>query len=350
MSHLHWLQARMANAIPAGVVPYRGADGQPPLRSVAPSELAAHATRDSLWLCVHRRVYDCTAYASRHPGGIRELLKGTGKDCSALFTAVHSWVNLDLLLGAAFLVGELGEEPPVGGAAVALPLPLAAGEQAEPPWEHLRGVRPLGAASAPAPAAAASAAAAAALSLPCAACRGALAEGSLVLWRARAHQGLCGAWPWGSTAGAQGGQLCVIARGRAALSLPALLAGLGLQGVRVVWDMRQQQGGQPWVRRAAEALQPLAAAVCVLQEEGGEGAGAAPPAPQPWAGALAVHSVRTGKDPLLQCIKGFPAPHAALLVLALAQEPSEEWEKEWDEELRAGYYAADLFLAATLPP
>jgi hypothetical protein len=79
------------------------------------------------------------------------------------------------------------------------------------------------------------------------------------------------------------------------------------------------------------------------------GLGGAAHVAAPWHGSLPLHLVRTGKDPLLHARLGLPSPHAGLLVLALSHEPSGEWELEWDEELRAGYYAADLLLAATLP-
>ena len=338
MSHLGWLQARMANTVPAGVTPYRGADGLPAPRSVTRAELAQHATRDSLWLCLRSRVYDCTAYASRHPGGVPTLLKGGGRDCTGLFLAVHPWVNLDLLLGPAFLVGELAEDDAGAAGAVG----GTAGGVDSVAWGQLPSVRPLGAAgytgSALAPAALPG--------LPCEACHSALASGALVLWRGPVQAGgrvsVRGAWPWGTTSAAEDSQLCVLARGRALLGLPPLLARLQgcPRGTRIVWDMRGIEA-QPWTRRAAECLRPLAAAgeaVTLLEGE------APSPAPQ-WVEGLAAQWLRSGRDPLLQSIKVLPAPHAALIVLALSSEACEAWEKEWEEELRSAYYTADLLLA-----
>lgn len=335
MSHLHWLQARMANTVAAGVVPYRDASGFPPLRGVTLEELKEHSTRSSLWLCMHSKVYDCTAYASRHPGGIPQLLRGAGIDSTALFQAVHPWVNLDLLLGPAFLVGDLVASEGVGGGSGSV--------EAEEPWLCLEGVRPLGATAPPTlPAGKA----APALSLPSATCQSALDAGALVLWQQRSGGGgVYGAWPWGATCGVPEGQLCVVARGRAALGLPALASRLqGAAGLHFIWDMRGIEA-LPWAHRAAATLKSLTTPPHVLLEEAA--------GPAEWAEGLRVQRHTAGKDPLLQVAsKGFfPKPHAALIVLAVSSEPSSgQWETEWEDELRSSMYSADLLLAVTAPP
>ena len=58
------------------------------------ADLAAHNTRDSLWMAVHGKVYDMTAFIDDHPGGASILLKNGGIDATKAFDAIH---NTDLL-------------------------------------------------------------------------------------------------------------------------------------------------------------------------------------------------------------------------------------------------------------
>ena len=62
------------------------------------------------------QVYNITPYIKFHPGGTEMLLKGAGRDCTALFTKYHAWVNADMLLKADF-IGTL-DPTSVGSAAV----------------------------------------------------------------------------------------------------------------------------------------------------------------------------------------------------------------------------------------
>jgi cytochrome b involved in lipid metabolism len=51
-------------------------------------------------------VYDITAYLPYHPGGQPKLKLGAGKDCTALFTKYHAWVNADPIL-SKYCIGVL---------------------------------------------------------------------------------------------------------------------------------------------------------------------------------------------------------------------------------------------------
>jgi cytochrome-b5 reductase len=55
---------------------------------------------------VRGKVYNVTRYLDFHPGGREQLLRGAGKDATALFDEYHAWVNIDQLLAKCF-VGPL---------------------------------------------------------------------------------------------------------------------------------------------------------------------------------------------------------------------------------------------------
>lgn len=42
------------------------------------AQVAKHNTASDLWLAIDGKVYDCTKFASTHPGGIDSLLSSTG--------------------------------------------------------------------------------------------------------------------------------------------------------------------------------------------------------------------------------------------------------------------------------
>lgn len=60
-----------------------------PLLKVSMSEVSKHNTEDDLWIVVDNKVYDCTKYLRKHPGGILPLVNMAGKDCSDPFISYH---------------------------------------------------------------------------------------------------------------------------------------------------------------------------------------------------------------------------------------------------------------------
>ena len=55
------------------------------------TEIAKHRTRESLWVVLGGYVYDLTAFAALHPGGLERLLEVAGRDASDAFAAApHS--------------------------------------------------------------------------------------------------------------------------------------------------------------------------------------------------------------------------------------------------------------------
>ncbi|CAI5515934.1 unnamed protein product [Closterium sp. Naga37s-1] len=65
------------------------------------SEVKRHKREDDAWTVVRGRVYNITPYLDFHPGGKAILMKGAGKDCTALFNKYHAWVNAEFLLDHA---------------------------------------------------------------------------------------------------------------------------------------------------------------------------------------------------------------------------------------------------------
>lgn len=44
------------------------------------------------------QVYNITPYMKFHPGGVPQLKRAAGIDCTTLFMKYHAWVNADALL------------------------------------------------------------------------------------------------------------------------------------------------------------------------------------------------------------------------------------------------------------
>lgn len=80
-----------------------------PLLKITPSELAKHASEYDCWTAYQGKVYNITQYLPYHPGGVKKLMLGAGKDCTELFDRYHRWVNISSILGKC-LVGTLIEE------------------------------------------------------------------------------------------------------------------------------------------------------------------------------------------------------------------------------------------------
>jgi cytochrome b involved in lipid metabolism len=71
-------------------------------------ELAAHnSLANGLWLCIAGRVYDVTAWAPSHPGGLLPLFGTAGADCTDVFRVFHS-EDLAQKRLPAFQIGIMG--------------------------------------------------------------------------------------------------------------------------------------------------------------------------------------------------------------------------------------------------
>ena len=83
-----------------------GLKGQSNRRLISLEEVKQHKTGDCVWTVLKGRVYNIGPYMKFHPGGVDMLMKGAGKDCTALFNKYHAWVNAEFLLEKC-LVGYL---------------------------------------------------------------------------------------------------------------------------------------------------------------------------------------------------------------------------------------------------
>ena len=83
-----------------------GALGKKPLRKIGLKELKEHSSQYDCWTAYKGKVYDVTQYLAYHPGGVKKLMLGAGKDCTALYNKYHSWVNAETML-AKCMIGIL---------------------------------------------------------------------------------------------------------------------------------------------------------------------------------------------------------------------------------------------------
>lgn len=69
------------------------------------AEIASHNTRESVWIVVQDKVYDCTPFLTLHPGGVAPIMNHAGEDVTVEFDSIHTraaWAMLD-----QYLIGEL---------------------------------------------------------------------------------------------------------------------------------------------------------------------------------------------------------------------------------------------------
>lgn len=74
-----------------------GLQGASNKRKIPMSEVQQHASIGDSWMVVKGRVFNITPYMDYHPGGKAELMKGVGRDATALFDEIHPWISLDML-------------------------------------------------------------------------------------------------------------------------------------------------------------------------------------------------------------------------------------------------------------
>jgi cytochrome b involved in lipid metabolism len=72
------------------------------------ADIAQHSTASSCWLAIDGNVYDVTNFIPIHPGG-KAILRGCGKDATALFHSVpsHAETNAEETVAPQYLIGTL---------------------------------------------------------------------------------------------------------------------------------------------------------------------------------------------------------------------------------------------------
>ncbi|ETS80117.1 hypothetical protein PFICI_07646 [Pestalotiopsis fici W106-1] len=76
-------------------------------RLISVEEITKHSSVDDLWLVVDGTVYDVTAFAPNHPGGVNILLQYAGRDATKAYSEVHSSSLIKTTLPSACHVGRL---------------------------------------------------------------------------------------------------------------------------------------------------------------------------------------------------------------------------------------------------
>ncbi|PON74243.1 Nitrate reductase NADH dependent [Parasponia andersonii] len=66
--------------------------GQSNKRLISMKEVKDHRTEGSMWTVLKGRVYNISPYMRFHPGGVDMLKKAVGKDCTALFSILFSYI------------------------------------------------------------------------------------------------------------------------------------------------------------------------------------------------------------------------------------------------------------------
>ncbi|VVT56842.1 uncharacterized protein SAPINGB_P005329 [Magnusiomyces paraingens] len=75
-------------------------------------EVAKHNSPESVWIIVHGKVYDVTAFLPEHPGGQKIILRYAGKDATAKFDTIHPKDIIDKLLPKEAYLGPVTGTPP----------------------------------------------------------------------------------------------------------------------------------------------------------------------------------------------------------------------------------------------
>ncbi|KAL5718698.1 cytochrome-b5 reductase [Ranunculus cassubicifolius] len=101
-SQMDWLKLTRTHPDLAGL---KGGSNK---RLISMEEVKQHSKEGSIWTVLKGRVYNITPYMKFHPGGVDMLMKGAGKDCTALFNKYHAWVNAEFMLEKC-LVGMLDD-------------------------------------------------------------------------------------------------------------------------------------------------------------------------------------------------------------------------------------------------
>ncbi|KAF2998400.1 hypothetical protein E8E14_003771 [Neopestalotiopsis sp. 37M] len=111
-------------------------------RLISVDEITKHSSIDDLWLVVDGAVYDVTAFAPDHPGGVNILLQYAGRDATAAYSEVHAPSLIKTTLPSSCHVGKLDAStmtdvwsaPPPTEQSVA---PREKGETLKPPLDSL---------------------------------------------------------------------------------------------------------------------------------------------------------------------------------------------------------------------
>ena len=89
--------AALVSAPPASAAP----------RTYTAAQVAQHNTAGDCWTIVKKKVYDVTAFVSRHPGGSSVIIALCGRDGTAMFTGEHAGDGDALRALRSYQIGRL---------------------------------------------------------------------------------------------------------------------------------------------------------------------------------------------------------------------------------------------------
>ncbi|KAJ5495020.1 hypothetical protein N7539_000136 [Penicillium diatomitis] len=76
-------------------------------RWISSQEIARHDTLEDCWLVVDNQVWDMSAFAPDHPGGVEIILRFAGRDATAAYNQIHSPDLIKKALPPTQLIGQL---------------------------------------------------------------------------------------------------------------------------------------------------------------------------------------------------------------------------------------------------
>ncbi|KAJ6099124.1 cytochrome b5-like heme/steroid binding domain-containing protein [Penicillium canescens] len=79
------------------------------VRSFTKEEISKHNSPHSLYMVIHGKVYDCTKFVNKHPGGEEVILEVAGQDATEPYDEVGHSEDADRIL-RNYYIGELQEQ------------------------------------------------------------------------------------------------------------------------------------------------------------------------------------------------------------------------------------------------
>ena len=90
-----------------GTATQTGGTAAPTAKTYTLADVAQHTNQSSCWTTINGKVYDVTAWISKHPGGSRAILGLCGKDGSSAFNGQHGGQGRPASELATFIIGDL---------------------------------------------------------------------------------------------------------------------------------------------------------------------------------------------------------------------------------------------------
>ncbi|KAI7859890.1 hypothetical protein BDC45DRAFT_431869 [Circinella umbellata] len=77
------------------------------MKTISLEEVAKHTSKKDVWVIIHGKVYDLTAFLPEHPGGQKIIMKYAGRDATKAFDPIHPPDIIDRFLSPEVCLGEV---------------------------------------------------------------------------------------------------------------------------------------------------------------------------------------------------------------------------------------------------